>query len=64
MSKKYLKILLKKGLREYYQTPSLNQTLHLNHKGFKKIENLDEFTGLKVLYLDSNCIDQINGLDF
>jgi len=30
--------------------------------GFKKIENLDEYTGLKVLYLEGNGLSKIEGL--
>ena len=32
-------------------------------KGFKKIENLEEFTGLMVLYLEGNGFLKIEGLE-
>lgn len=32
-------------------------------KGYSKIENLDEYTGLKSLWLENNCITEISGLN-
>lgn len=46
-----------------YETPELNEKLYLHFKGFKKIENLDRFTGCKALWLDSNGFDKIENLD-
>lgn len=59
----FLKHLLKTKEKEYYQTPSLNTALYLNRKDFEIIDNLSEFTGLRVLYLDGNRIKKIGGLD-
>jgi dynein assembly factor 1, axonemal len=34
--------------RNYYSSRlDLNEVLHLQHKGITKLQNLDEFTGLK-----------------
>ena len=45
---------MKKDFKLYYSTPELNDALYLHYKGRDRIENLEEFTGLKVLYLEGN----------
>eukprot|EP00798_Chlamydomonas_sp_ICE-L_P030621 gene30621-35632_t len=45
-----------------YRTPSLNETLYLNFKGFSCIENLDEYVNLKALFLEGNALDSLDGL--
>ena len=45
-----------------YEYPHLNANLYLHFQGFHKIQNLDSFTNLKVLYLENNCIDKIENL--
>lgn len=45
-----------------YRTPSLNDKLYLNFKGFTDIANLEEYTGLKALFLEGNAISSLQGL--
>lgn len=46
-----------------YMTPRLNEVLYLQHQGFTKIRNLDQFVNLKTLWLNNNAISTIEGLD-
>ena len=45
-----------------YDSPKLNVNLYLHFQGFRKIQNLDSFTNLQVLYLENNSIGKIEGL--
>uniref|UniRef100_A0A0G4G2C9 Dynein assembly factor 1, axonemal homolog n=1 Tax=Chromera velia CCMP2878 TaxID=1169474 RepID=A0A0G4G2C9_9ALVE len=55
--------MLRSDRRTYYSTPELNDKLYIHFKGFRKIENLEEFTGIKVLYGEGNGFAKIEGLD-
>jgi len=61
LTKEFLKKLLRKDFKIYYSTPYLNDCLYLHYKGFDKVENLEEFTGLKVIYLEGNGLGKIEG---
>ena len=47
---------------DMYSTPELNERLYLHQKGICEIKNLDEYVGVKVLWLQQNCINKIEGL--
>ncbi|CDJ50029.1 leucine rich repeat protein, putative [Eimeria brunetti] len=60
MTKKIIrKICQETGL---YQRPDLNTKLYLHRRGFKKIENLDEYTEVQALWLGGNGIRRLENL--
>lgn len=46
-----------------YTSPELNECLPLQYKGFRKIEGLAPYTGLRSLFLECNGIRRIEGLE-
>jgi len=60
MTEAFIKECCKKD--KLYRTPSVNDKLYLHYKGFRAIENLDNYTNLLCLYLEGNGIAKIEGL--
>ncbi|KAF2355974.1 Leucine-rich repeat, partial [Trinorchestia longiramus] len=59
------KTRLKRLCRDHqlYLTPAMNDVLYLHYQGFNKVENLDEYTDLKCLWLHNNHLhDLTSGL--
>ena len=62
LTKKYLRNMCNR-MDGCYGTPELNEILYLHHKGFTKIENLEEYIDVRALWLENNVISVIEGLD-
>lgn len=45
-----------------YQTPSLNDKLYANFRGFTSIAALEPYTGLRALFLEGNALNSAAGL--
>ena len=45
-----------------YRTPSLNDNLFCNHKGFTRLAALEEYVNLRAIYLEGNALRSLEGL--
>lgn len=59
---KALKLTWGNALR-YTSCPELNEVIHLHQKGIQKIQNLDEYTGLRTVYLECNAVSKMENLE-
>jgi len=62
MTKEELKKIIDSDRRMYYRSEDLNDKLFIHYKGWKQLQNLDGWTGLKALYAECNAFDRIQGL--
>lgn len=46
-----------------YATPALNDVCYFHYKGFRAIENLSAYTGVRSLWLEGNGLTRIQGLE-
>ena len=46
-----------------YVSPPLNDILYLHFKGFARIQNLEEYTQVKSIFLEGNCLEELDGLE-
>jgi dynein assembly factor 1 len=49
--------------RMYYRSHDLNDKLYIHMQGFRKIENLEKFSGLRSLFAEANAFEKIEGLE-
>jgi len=55
--------ILDSDKRMYYRTKELNDKLYIHFQGFRKLQNLEDFTGLRTLYGECNAFEEIEGLE-
>lgn len=60
MSKDALRKLCKE--HKLYLTPTLNDKLYCNCKGFVSISHLEEYINVKSLFLEGNCLESLCGI--
>jgi dynein assembly factor 1 len=63
MSLARLSKILESDRRLYYSSFDLNDKLYIHFQGFRRMENLEKFTGLRSLYAEANAFEKIEGLE-
>lgn len=62
MTKAELRKIVDSDKRIYYRTEELNDKLFIHYKGWRALQSLEGWTGLKALYAECNAFDRIQGL--
>jgi len=62
MTAKELRKIIDSDKRVYYRTEELNDKLYIHYKGWRELQNLEGWTGLKTLYAECNAFSEITGL--
>lgn len=62
MTKEELRKVIDSDRRMYYRTEELNDKLYIHYKGWRRLQNLEGFTGLRALYAECNAFSRIEGL--
>lgn len=62
MTAKELRKIIDSDKRCYYRTEELNDKLYIHYKGWRELQNLEGWTGLKTLYAECNAFSEITGL--
>lgn len=57
-----LRKIIDSDRRMYYRTEELNDKLYIHYKGWRKIQGLEGWTGLKAFYAECNAFERIQGL--
>lgn len=62
MTVESLKNIIKSDKRMYFNSVELNDKLYIHYKGWRTLQHLDGWTGLRALYAECNAFDHISGL--
>jgi dynein assembly factor 1 len=62
MTAKELRKIIDSDKRMYYRTEELNDKLYIHYKGWRELQNLEGWTGLKTMYAECNAFSEITGL--
>lgn len=63
MSMARLHQIIDSDRRMYYRSLDLNDKLYIHFQGFRHLENLEKFTGLRSLFAEANAIEEIACLE-
>ena len=58
MTKEAIRLCIKR--KELCNNPELVERLYVHNKGFSEIQNLEEYSQVKALYLEGNALTKVN----